>query len=265
MRGFEEAVARVGRLPRDNLNEYGFDPFGFSPDFVARIAPLAHVVYRRYFRAAAYGIEKVPTGRVILVANHSGQIPIDGMIIACAMMLDAEPPRMVRSMVEKFVPALPFVSYFMSRTGQVVGTPDNCVRLLERDETILAFPEGVAGISKTFSKRYQLQEFGHGFMRLALQTRSPIVPVAVIGGEEQAPSLYNSRAIARLFAAPSFPITPTLLPLPVKYRLYFGEPMRFKGDAEAEDRQIEPKVRSVRSTLQALVHRGLRERRHVFW
>ena len=265
MLGFNEVMERVERLPRDNLNEFGFDPFGFSPDFVRKVAPIAYLVYRFYFRARVFGIERLPAGRTILVANHSGQIPIDGAMIACAAMLEANPPRMVRSMVEKWVPTLPFVSYFMARTGQVVGTPDNCVRLLQRDETILVFPEGVSGISKTFANRYRLQEFGHGFMRLALQTHSPIVPVAVIGGEEQLPSFHNSRTLARLFAAPAFPVGPTLLPLPVKYRLYFGEPMLFEGDFEADDRYIEPKVRSVRSTLQALIHKGLRERKHVFW
>lgn len=261
----EKDMERVRCLPRDNLNEFGFDPFGYNPDFVAKVAPYVLFVYRYYFRTQVFGIEKVPKGRVILVANHSGQIPVDGMILATAMMVEPAEPRMVRSMVEKWVPTLPFVSFFMARTGQVVGTPDNCVRLLERDECILVFPEGVRGISKTFSERYKLAEFGHGFMRLALQTRSPIVPVAIIGGEEQAPSFYNAKAIARLFGTPAFPITPVFFPLPVKYRLYFGEPMWFKGEPDEEDEKIERKVRSVRSTLQALIHRGLRERRHVFW
>ncbi len=263
--GLEAEMARIERLPRDNLNEFGFDPFGYSPDFVRKVAPYVLLFYKYYFRTQVFGVEKVPKGRVILAANHSGQIPVDGMILATAMMVEPEEPRMVRSMVEKWVPTLPFVSYFMARTGQVVGTPDNCVRLLERDECISVFPEGVRGISKPFSERYRLAEFGHGFVRLALQTRSPIVPVAIIGGEEQAPSFHNARRLARLIGAPSFPITPVLFPLPVRYRLYFGEPLVFRGEADEEDERVERKVRTVRSTLQALIHRGLRERRHVFW
>jgi len=263
--GFEREMARIERLPRDNLNEFGFDPFGYSPDYVRSVAPYVLLFYKFYFRTQVFGVEKVPKGRVILVANHSGQIPVDGMILATAMMVEPEEPRMVRSMVEKWVPTLPFVSYFMVRTGQVVGTPDNCVRLLERDECISVFPEGVRGISKPFSERYKLVEFGSGFMRLALKTRSPIVPVAIIGGEEQAPSLHNSRTLARLIGSPSFPVTPIPFPLPVRYRLFFGEPMVFRGDEDEEDERVERKVRSVRSALQALIHRGLRERRHVFW
>jgi len=263
--GFEREMARIERLPRDNLNEFGFDPFGYSPDYVRSVAPYVLLFYKFYFRTQVFGVEKVPKGRVILVANHSGQIPVDGMILATAMMVEPEEPRMVRSMVEKWVPTLPFVSYFMVRTGQVVGTPDNCVRLLERDECISVFPEGVRGISKPFSERYKLVEFGSGFMRLALKTRSPIVPVAIIGGEEQAPSLHNSRTLARLIGSPSFPVTPIPFPLPVRYRLFFGEPMVFRGDEDEEDERVERKVKSVRSALQALIHRGLRERRHVFW
>jgi 1-acyl-sn-glycerol-3-phosphate acyltransferase len=261
----EEALKRIEALPRDNLSEFGFDPFGYSPDYVRKVAPFVLFFYKYYFRTLVFDIERVPEGRVILVANHSGQIPIDGMMLATAMMVEPKKPRMARMMVEKWVPTLPFISAFMARTGQVVGTPDNCIRLLERDECIGVFPEGVRGISKTIAQRYKLQEFGHGFMRLALQAKAPIVPVAIIGGEEQAPSLHNSRTLARLLGTPAFPITPCLFPLPVRYRLYFGEPMRFKGHPDEDDQTIERKVKMVRSAVQALIHRGLRERKNVFF
>lgn len=263
--GFKEALKRIEKLPRNNLNQYGFDPFGYSPDFVKKVAPIVLLFYKYYFRTEVFGIDNVPSGRVILVANHSGQIPIDGMIVAAAMMIEPKEPRMVRCMVEKWVPTLPFISTFMARTGQVVGTPDNCERLLMQDEVIAVFPEGVRGISKTFSERYRLKDFGHGFMTLALATKSPIVPVAIIGGEEQMPSLYNSRSLSRLFGTPSFPITPTPIPLPVRYRLHFGEPMVFVGDPYEDEHLIEIKVKSVKSALQALIHQGLRRRRAVFW
>ena len=103
--------------------------------------------------------------------------PFDGMMIGAALLFERDPPRIVRSMVEKWVPRLPFVSVAMARIGQIVGTPDNCRRLLTREEAILVFPEGARGISNTFDKRYRLERFGHGFMRLALETRTPIVPV----------------------------------------------------------------------------------------
>jgi 1-acyl-sn-glycerol-3-phosphate acyltransferase len=249
-------------------NEFGYDPFGFSRRNLKYAAAIAGLLYRRYFRCETHGIENVPAGRVLLVANHSGQLPFDALCIAAAMVLDATPPRVTRSMVEKFVPSLPFASYLLSRFGQITGTPDNCRRLLEADEAILVFPEGARGIAKPFSLRYQLQELGTGFMRLALQTRAPIVPIAVIGAEEQAPAV-NVRSLARLFGTPAFPIMPLppffpIIPLPTKYRLWFGEPLRFDGDPD-DDEVVEAHVRTVRNSIQSSIQVGRKERRHVFW
>jgi 1-acyl-sn-glycerol-3-phosphate acyltransferase len=248
-------------------NEYGVDPFGFNLDFsLAAAAPLLWL-YRKYFRVETYGIEKVPRGRVLLISNHSGQLPLDAAMICVAMMMEATPPRAVRSMVEKWVPTLPYISTLFARVGQIVGTPENCRRLLESDEAILVFPEGARGIAKLWPQRYQLQEFGLGFMRLALETNTPIVPVAVIGAEEQAPALLDIKPVARLLGFPAFPITPTGLPfpLPTKYRLYFGDPLYFTGRADDEDTELDKKVRIVKTAIQGMIHQGLKERRGIFW
>lgn len=251
-------------------NEYGFDPFGFHRDHLKLAVPVVRWLHRSYFRTEVHGIEHLPAaGRVLVIANHSGQLPYDGVVIGASMLLDADPPRMARSMIERYVPTLPFASFILSRWGQITGTPENCRRLLEDEEAILVFPEGARGISKPFSRRYQLEKFGLGFMRLALATGTPVVPVAVIGAEEQAPAV-NVKPIARLLGAPSFPVVPyppfvPLLPLPVKYRVYFGEPMTFAGDPDDDEEVLEELVRSVRNRIQSMIHIGLRGRRHVFW
>lgn len=269
----DDLKRRIEALKK-NTNEFGVDPFGFSPDTLRYAVPLVRWIYTHYFRVQAYGVERVPTeGPVMLVANHAGQIPLDGMMIGAAMFLEPREPRIVRSMVERWVPSLPFVSTFFSRVGQILGLPDNCRRLLASDEAILVFPEGVKGISKTFDKRYQLQDFGYGFMRLAIENHTPIVPVAVIGSEEQAPAIYNWRSLGKLFGMPAFPITPTfplvpvvgMLPYPVKYRIHFGEPLSFDGDPHDEDAAIAKHVERVRSSLNNLIRRGLAQRRAVFW
>lgn len=251
-------------------NEFGFDPFGLSRESVRTAATIARWLYRHYFRAESFGIENVPTtGRLILVANHSGQLPFDGLVIGSACFLEPPQPRLIRAMVEFFVPTVPFASYLFSRWGQITGTPENCRRLLSAEEAVLVFPEGARGISKPFSKRYQLAEFGKGFMRLALETGAPIVPVAVIGAEEQAPAI-NVRPLAKLLRMPSFPVVPyppfvAPLPLPVKYRLYFGEPMKFSGDPDDDDDLLDDKVKQVKNRIQGMIHQGLRAREHVFW
>jgi 1-acyl-sn-glycerol-3-phosphate acyltransferase len=248
----------------------GVDPFGFDPR-VAKYAVLgARALYRDWFRAEVHGLENVPDGRVLLISNHSGQIPLDAMAIACALLLDRESPRFVRSMVEKWTATLPFVSVLFPRIGQIVGVPENCARLLEEEEAILVFPEGSRGISKPFSKRYRLTDFGIGFMRLALQTRTPIVPVAVVGAEEQYISIADLNGLARLLGMPAFPLIPQLLlpggflPLPTKYRLYFGEPLEFTGDPDDEDAVIEEKTLVVKHTIQSMLNRGLKERPGIF-
>jgi 1-acyl-sn-glycerol-3-phosphate acyltransferase len=248
-------------------NEFGFDPFGMSKDSLASALVVSRWLYRFYFRAEAHGIEHVPShGRVLFIGNHSGQLPFDALVIAMACFLEPPQPRLVRAMVEFFVPSVPFASYLFARWGQITGTPENCRRLLAADEAVLVFPEGARGISKPFSKRYQLADFGKGFLRLALEAQAPIVPVAVIGAEEQAPAI-NVRPLAKLFRAPSFPIVPyppfvAAVPLPVKYRLYFGEPMRFTGDP---DDDLDEQVKQVKNRIQSMLHIGLRERQHVFW
>jgi 1-acyl-sn-glycerol-3-phosphate acyltransferase len=249
-------------------NEYGYDPFGFNRDHAKVAALFVHFLYRHYFRVSAIGTENVPKGRALLVSNHSGQLPFDAVGIAGAMLFECEPPRVVRAMVERYVQTVPFASYLFARWGQITGTPENCRRLLEDEEAILVFPEGVKGISKSFTQRYQLQDFGIGFMRLALESRAPIVPVAVVGAEEQAPTI-NIKPLAKLINAPSFPVLPLPpffpLPYPVKYRIYFGEPLHFEGDPDDDDDVIEEKVKHVRAEIQSMLRIGLKERKHIFW
>lgn len=265
----EELDARIARIAL-HPNEAGVDPFGFDPHTARYALALSAFLHRFYFRTEVHGIDRLPEGRVMVIANHSGQIPLDGLLIGTALMLDAEPPRFPRSMVERWSAELPFISVFFPRCGQVVGSPDNARRLLEQEEALVVFPEGARGISKTFDERYRLTEFGLGFMRQALETQSPIVPVAVIGGEEQLISVANVKPLARLLGMPSFPLIPQLLfgmafPLPTRYRLYFGEPLEFSGDPDDDDAVIEEKVLVVKKTIQSMVNRGLKERRAVFW
>ncbi len=265
----EELDARMARI-RMHPNDAGVDPFGFDPGTARYVLALSAFLHRFYFRTEVFGAENVPEGRVLVIANHSGQIPLDGVLIGASLMLDAEPPRFPRSMVERWSAELPFVSVLFPRCGQVVGSPDNARRLLCNEEALVVFPEGSRGISKTYDKAYQLQSFGLGFLRLALETGTPIVPVAVVGGEEQLVSVGNVKTLAKLFGMPAFPVIPQLFlgmafPLPTRYRIYFGEPMRFEGDPDDDDAVVQEMVSEVRSTIQEMLKRGLEKRKSIFW
>ena len=231
------------------------------------------LLYRYWFRVETHGIEQIPAGRFLLIANHAGQIALDAAMIAAACFLEGDPPRIVRGMGEYWLPTVPWVSEVMVRTGSVVGTRKNCVDLLENDEAVIAFPEGIRGMNKLIWERYQLQEFGHGFMRLALETDTPVVPIAVVGSEEQAPAVANLMPLARLLGIPAFPVTLTwpwlgplgMLPLPVKYRIYFGEPMQFVGNPSDEDDVVAEKVDQVKGRIAAMLADGLQARSSIFW
>jgi 1-acyl-sn-glycerol-3-phosphate acyltransferase len=187
-------------------------------------------------------------------------------MLGVALLVEMDPPRAVRALTEKWVPTLPFISTYYARLGQVVGTPENCRRLLLADEALMVFPEGVRGLNKPWSERYRLQDFGVGFMRLALECDAPIVPVGVVGAEEQAPSLMNLAPLAKLLSMPAFPLTPTLLPLPLptRYHLWFGAPLRFAGAPDDDDAVVEEKVAQVKAAVQGLLDRGRRERTGIF-
>jgi 1-acyl-sn-glycerol-3-phosphate acyltransferase len=255
------------------LNEYGYDPFGLDPRFGKQIATLLAILYDYYFRVETQGIEQVPTGRVLLIGNHAGNtIPFDGALLAAAMLIEGDPPRLCRGMAEFYLPNIPWWNELIHRAGAVVGTPENCVQLLEREEAIIVMPEGHRGFIKPYSKAYKLQRFGTGFVRLALQTRTPIVPVGIVGSEEQSPGLYDAKGIGRLIGAPAFPITVTFpllgvlgyLPFPVKYRYHFGEPILFEGEGNEPDESIQERVAIVRDRISLLIEAGLEERSSWF-
>jgi len=255
------------------LNEFGYDPFGFHAETARKLLLPWAFLYRHYFRVDTFDIENVPSGRVLLIGNHAGQFAYDGAMVTLAMLMRAEPPRICRGMAEYFLFRLPWVGSSGARMGMMVGTPANCAAMLEREQCVMAFPEGARGANKPFYKRYQLQSFGQGFLRLALETGAPIVPVGIVGSEEQQPGFANLEDFGRSLSLPSFPITitsPWLGPfgaaaaLPVKYRIYFGEPLRFEGSPQEEDAMVQEKVDVVKSALRALLERGLRERPGIF-
>jgi len=262
-----ELQAKVDRAAA-HLNSAGFDDWGMDPETIKATLVVLQWFYKYYFRVEVIGIDRLPPGRVLLVANHGGQIPIDGMLIAMSLVMDADPPRIGRGMVERFFPTLPFISTLFMRCGQMVGDQHNARALLEGNECVLVFPEGAKGSGKTIFERYQLQKFGNGFLRLALETDSAIVPVAIIGCEETYPGLTSLDPVAKLFGLPYMPVTPFfpllgvagMMPLPSKITIRFGEPIKFTGNPDAPDAEIQGYVEQVKASIQSELDEGLAKR-----
>lgn len=262
----DETHDRVERLA-PSVNEYGYDRWGASPAATKRAFSFVRWLYRHYFRVQVHGIENVPSGRVLLVGNHSAQLAYDGMLVAAAMVLDAEPPRFLRAMIERFFAVPPYVNVLMARMGQLIGVPENAERLLTEEEAaVLVFPEGERGGGRVWKDRYKIMGFGQGFLRLALKTKTPVVPFAFIGGEEMCASFSRMKPLARLMGVPYAPLTATVLPLPlpVKVHILFGEPMSFEGRGDEDDDLIVPQVRRVEARVKELIDQGLAQRSGVF-
>ena len=252
------------------------DPFGLDPKFEARVEQLLEFLYRRWWRVQAVDVHNVPSdGRALLVSNHSGVLPYDGAMIKMAVRLEHPARRRVRFLVENFVYYFPFLGTFIYRFGSVRASQQNARMLLRKDEVVAVFPEGVKGLGKLYSERYQLQRFGRGgFITLASETHSPMVPVAVIGAEEILPMVGRSRILARAFGVPYFPITPTfpwlgvlgMIPYPTKWTIRFGAPFSI-GDAPVQSQELWLHENSlkVRKMIQELIYLQLQERRSVFF
>ena len=250
------------------------DEFGLDPEFRARAMPLFRVLYERYWRVDARGARHVPkSGPVILVSNHSGALPFDATMIACALE-EARYPRPPRFLYDRFVENLPWIPSFYKKAGGVVASHENAARLLEKEELIGLFPEGVSGLSKLYSERYVLQPFSGGFIRLALRFGAPIVPVAVVGAEEIYPLVGRLKGLGKLMGAPYLPVTPFfpllgplgLIPLPTKWQIRFGKPIVLAPPAHLrlDGTAVRAMAEQVRRRVQTMIRALLLERESVF-
>jgi 1-acyl-sn-glycerol-3-phosphate acyltransferase len=269
-------LRKWGRLGMRNRSEE-VDDFGFDPVYEQRVKPFFDFMYERYFRVDCEGVAGVPdVGRCLLVANHSGTLPYDGMMIKTAVKREHPKHRDVRWLAEDFLFHFPFLGSFTNRIGAVRACQENAERLLEQESLTAVFPEGVKGIGKLFKKRYQLQRFGRGgFIKLSLRTRSPIVPVAVVGAEETNPMLFRIDYLSQALGIPYIPVTPTfpllgplgLLPLPTKWRILFGEPVSFDeyGPEAADDEMLVGRLaEQVRGSIQSMLDRAVKKRASVW-
>ncbi|HEY5960876.1 MAG TPA: lysophospholipid acyltransferase family protein [Polyangiaceae bacterium] len=254
-----------------------WDDFGRDSRTLERFSRIASFVANHYFRTQVTGIEHIPTaGACLLVANHSGAIPIDGLAIKSALWTAHPASRHVRWLTEDFVQNLPFIGTYLQRLGAVRASRENALRLLENGECVLAFPEGVKGYAKPRSQWYRVQRLGRGrIVSLCLQAGVPLLPCAIVGAEEASPSIRRLEAVERWLGTPYFPITPTfpwfgplgMLPAPTRWFIDIGPPF-LKGSevARADDPlHIAELTAELRNVLQTRVDRLVAQRKSVWF
>ncbi|MFY2861773.1 lysophospholipid acyltransferase family protein [Mycobacterium sp. THU-M104] len=274
-----QRVAAVSGFLRQRLTgDYTVDEFGFDPHFNdAVVRPLLRFLFRSWFRVEVSGIEHLPSeGAALLVANHAGVLPFDGLMLSVAVHDEHAAHRDLRLLAADMVFDLPVVGEAARKAGHTMACTTDAHRLLAAGELTAVFPEGYKGLGKRFEDRYRLQRFGRGgFVTAALRTKAPIIPCSIVGSEEIYPMLADIKLLARLFGLPYFPITPLfplagpagLVPLPSKWRIAFGEPICTNDYAasDAEDPMVTFELTDqVRETIQQTLYRLLAGRRNIF-
>jgi 1-acyl-sn-glycerol-3-phosphate acyltransferase len=258
-----DVLDRVRRL-EIRFDRHGIDRYGIAQVPLARFFTVLGWFYRRYFEVSVSGIEHVPArGRAMLVGNHSGGVALDGAMVLASLFFELEPPRLGQGMAEKFLNRVPFASSWTSRLGQLTGLPEHAVSLLEDERLLMVFPEGARGTAKLYGDRNSLVEFGTGFVRLALRTRTPIIPFAFLGGGDAIPTVVNLVRLGQLVGAPYIPVTPWILPLPrrVGLEIYYDAPVLLDGSGNEEDEVIQGHVERIKARIAALIETGASIRR----
>lgn len=258
--------ARVRRL-RYHDEGHGYDRFGLHPDGVARGLAITLPLYRHWFRVQSHHFERAQgLSQAIFAANHSGTLPLDAMMIWADVLHQSDPPTALRVVIDHFVNQLPVFNLLFARAGAIGGSRANVANVLSRGESMLVFPEGVPGITKPYAHRYRLQRWRPGHAELAIRHRVPIVPVAVIGAEEQLPTLL--KLPLRVFGSPFVPLPAAPFPLPVRYHIWYGEPLpiheRYPPGAAKDPEALDEAAGTVRDAVQALIVHGLARREGVF-
>ncbi|WP_338900284.1 lysophospholipid acyltransferase family protein [Streptomyces sp. TG1A-60] len=265
-------------LDRCLTEEQSADDFGFDPELTDELllAPF-RPLYEKYFRVDVEGMENVPNdGGALVVANHSGTLPLDALMLQVALRDHHPAHRALRLLAADLVFDLPVLRVLARKAGHTVACMDNALRLLERGELVGVMPEGYKGLGKPFTERYRLRRFGRGgFASVALRTGRPIVPCSIVGAEEIYPVVTDARPLARRLGLPYFPVTPTFpllgplgaIPLPTKWTIRFGEPVptgHYSREALDDPMFVHKISDEVRDTIQDTLNEMVRERGSVF-
>lgn len=244
----------------------GEDPWGLNINKAIKSLKNIYPLYKHYFKVRVFGKENVKDKPYMIVSNHTGQIAIDGMLICSAFVLEVSPPRILRPMVERFFTSIPFVGSWAAEGGSVLGDRQNCLNLLEKEQSILVFPEGVRGIAKSTKDFYQLQNFTKGFYRICAQKGIDILPVSVIGAEEFFPYVYQAKTIAKMMGLPALPLSANFIPLPSPVDIHIGKPISIPKELsqDSSDESIDIQVKKIEQVIAEMVKEGLAMRRPFF-
>jgi 1-acyl-sn-glycerol-3-phosphate acyltransferase len=277
--GLRHLVGNVLRLAEDHLGDEGpVDEWGFDPEFNSRyLLPIARFFYQRWFRVQIRGLEHVPAqGPALVVANHSGTLPMDAIMLQVGLHDEHPAHRNLRLLGANLVYEVPLLSALARKGGHIRAARANADALLRAGELVGVFPEGFKGIGKPFAERYHLRRFGRGgFAATAIRDRVPLIPCAIIGAEEIYPMIGNAKQVAEALRLPYFPITPLfpwlgpvgMVPLPSRWIIEFCPPVPtndYRPGDETDPTAVADLSGRIRGTIQRKLDDLLDERGPAF-
>jgi len=242
------------------------DEYGFNIAPYAGVERFFRFLFRKWFDVQIAGLGNIPSeGNAILFGNHSGVLPVDGCLFYDGIVNYHPNPRRVRYLVTKFLLHKPLIGERLRGFGAIPPDYEIATNLLRKQELVFFYPEAEKGTGKLFKDRYKLVDFHAGFVRAAIETGSPLIPVVTIGGEEIYPLFRNIRSIAKLLHWPYFPLTPffpwlpfpfCFIPLPSRIMMCVWRPFKLKYPPEAaEDVKLVAEIADdIRNDIQAKVN-----------
>jgi len=250
------------------------DPHGMDPRLAENAKPLLDFLYERWWRVAVRAADRVPAGAAVVVANHGGALPWDALVLRLALGR-ADRPRDLRPLLDETALSIPILGPAARRLGAVPATPDNALALLGAGVLVGVFPEGSRGGEKPWGERYRVQRFGRGgFAKIALLAGAPIVPCAIVGGEEATPPVSRAGWLGEFLGLPFLSLAPALplgplggLPLPSRWSVRFGDPVETRSlgpDAARDPAAVATLTEKVREAVQAMLDEDVSGRASAF-
>jgi len=236
------------------------------------MSPMILWAARHYFSAEVEQLENLPSGPALLVGNHNGGLVTpDSYVFAWLYMQQSGYKDVPVALVHDALFRVPGLRALMRALGMVPASGAGCLRELERGNKVLVYPAGESESMRPSRERDVVNFHGHhGFIRIAMRARVPIVPIVTAGahdgwyvltrGEEVARRLRLKRAL-RLNAFPiAFGLPTGLLlgpmphvPLPSKIIIRALEPRLISGSPE-DSEVVDAAAHAIQAEMQAVLH-----------
>ncbi len=220
---------------------------------------------KKYFRLEIEGLENIPKkGPVIIAPNHSGFSGFDAMILA--YILQEQTKRIPRVLTHHLWFLTEKTALPAQKLGFIEATFENGISLLKKNNVIVLFPEGANGNFKATSKKYQLQEFKRGFIRMALQTGAVIVPTLVIGAEETHINLQKLK-FSKFLRGLVLPLPLNVIPLPAKWKIVFTKPVHLPfGPEKTDDSELcHDLANEIQESMQKKINKLIKQRGSAYF